>query len=159
MSDVHKKGLDAELVREDLECCCLKDTFCQRCGGAACGVGWGGRGWGTACTIGFAKQCINNYIEKPQKEVPGGADNVPVVDFKAFDEVELGKAIVHILKECKDCKENHTEDCIINVIRNCYEVALFGDVHPYEGSAFQYLMYLKSQFPEKSALIAELYMS
>lgn len=146
MSDVHKKGLDAELVREDLECCCLKDTFCQQCNGAA-------------CTIGFAKQCINNYIEKPQKEVPGGADNVPVVDFKAFDEVELGKAIVHILKECKDCKENHTEDCIINVIRNCYEVALFGDVHPYEGSAFQYLMYLQSQFPEKSALIAELYMS
>ncbi len=144
MAEVHKKGLDAELVREDLENCCLKDTVCDRCKGAE-------------CTIGFAKQCINNYLVKPQKEVPGGTDNIPVADFKVFDETELEKAIAHILKECKDCKEDHTEDCIINVIRNCYEVGLFGDVHPYEGSALQYLMYLKSRFPEKSALIAELY--
>ncbi len=38
------------------------------------------------------------------------------------------------------CKEDHVEDCIINVIRNCYEVGLFGDVQTYEGSTLQYLM-------------------
>ena len=69
------------------------------------------------------------------------------------------KKILKILKECKDCKQDHTENCIINVIRNCYEVGLFGDIHPFEGSVFQYLMYLNSQFPEKSAQIAQLYKS
>ena len=83
--------------------------------------------------------------------------NVPTTDFKVFDEVELETAIAHILKECKDCKEDHTEECIINVVRNCYEVGLLGDVQPYEGSALQYLMYLQSNYPEKSLHIAELY--
>lgn len=146
MADMHKKGLDAELVREDLENCCLGDTMCEQCAGEA-------------CTIGFAKRCINDYMKEPKKEVPGGTDNIPVTDFKVFDETELETAIAHVLKECKDCKEDHTEDCIINVIRNCYEVGLFGNVHSYEGSALQYLMYLKSEFPEKSSLIADIYMS
>ena len=55
----------------------------------------------------------------------------------------------------KDCKEDHVENCIINVIRNCYEVGLFGDVRPYEGSTLQYVMRLKEEFPERSEKIAE----
>lgn len=141
-----KKGLNAELVREDLERCCLENTICEQCAEEA-------------CTIGFAKQCIRDYMKEPKKEVPGGTDKIPVTDFKVFDETELETAIAHILKECKDCKEDHTENCIINVIRNCYEVGLFGNVHPYDGSALQYVMYLKSEFPEKAALIADVYMN
>ncbi len=146
MAEEHKKGLNAELIRDDLENCCLNDTVCEQCKEEA-------------CTIGFAKQCIRDYMKEPKKEVPGGTDKIPITDFKVFDEIELETAIAHILKECKDCKEDHTENCIINVIRNCYEVGLFGNAHPYEGSALQYLMYLKSGFPEKSSRIADIYMS
>lgn len=146
MADMHKKGLNAELVREDLENCCLGATMCEQCAGEA-------------CTIGFAKQCISDYMKEPKKEVPEGIEHIPVMDFKVFDETELETAIAHVLKECKDCKEDHTENCIINVIRNCCEVGLFGNVHSYEGSALQYLMYLKSEFPEKAALIADIYMN
>ncbi len=146
MAEEHKKGLNAELIRDDLENCCLNDTVCEQCKEEA-------------CTIGFAKQCISDYMKEPKKEVPGGTDKIPITDFKVFDEIELETAIAHILKECKDCKEDHTENCIINVIRNCYEVGLFGNAHPYEGSALQYLMYLKSEFPEKSSRIADIYMS
>lgn len=45
------------------------------------------------------------------------------------------------------------------MIRNCYEVGLLGEAHPYEGSALQYLMFLKAGFPDKAAHIAELYMN
>lgn len=145
MADEHKKGLNAELVQSDLERCCIGEDACKQCSGGE-------------CTIGFAKQCIADYIRNPQKEVPDGAQRVPAADIKVFDETELETAIAHILKECKDCKEDHTENCIINVIRNCYEVALFGDVHDYEGSALQYLMYLKANFPDKSINIADTYM-
>lgn len=146
MADIHTKGLNADLIRDDLENCCLQDTVCEQCNGEA-------------CTIGFAKQCISNYIKEPKKEVPGGTDNIPITDFKVFDEIELETAIAHILKECKDCKEDHTEDCIINVIRNCYEIGLFGTTQNYEGSALQYLMYVKSQSPEKASRITDIYMS
>lgn len=144
MSEVHKKGLNAQLVWEDLQNCCISEAVCGQC-------------HGEACIIGFAKECIKEYQKKPQKEVPNGAERIPTMDYKAFDEVELEIAIAHILKECKDCKEDHVEDCIINVIRNCYEVGLFGDVQTYEGSALQYLMKVQADFPEKSIKIAEAY--
>lgn len=144
MADVHKKGLNADLVWEDLGNCCRSEALCGQC-------------QGEACTIGFAKQCIENYRKEPKKEVPDGMEHIPVSDFKVFEEEELEIAIAHILKECKDCKEDHTENCIINIIRNCYEVGLFGDLHPYEGSALQYLMYLQANFPEKAVRIADIY--
>lgn len=62
---------------------------------------------------------MKNYQKEPKKEVPGGKESIPLLDFKVFDELELKTAIAHILRECKDCKEDHTEDCIINIIRNC----------------------------------------
>ena len=146
MSDEHKKGLNTELVWNDLQNCCMSESSCEEC-------------QGTACTIGYAKECIKDYQKEPRKEVPDGIEKIPTMDFKVFEDIELETAIAHILKECKDCKEDHTENCIINVIRNCYEVGIFGDLHPYEGSALQYLMYLKNTYPEKSGKIAELYMN
>lgn len=145
MGDTHKKGLNADLVWNDLENCCRSEALCGECRGES-------------CTIGFAKQCIRDYQREPKKEVLGGAERIPTMDAKVFEEEELEKAIAHILKECKDCKEDHTENCIINVIRNCYEVGLLGDIHPYEGSALQYLMFLKANFPDKAAQIADIYM-
>ncbi len=146
MAEAHKKGLDAALVEEDLGNCCRNEAVCGQC-------------QKENCTIGYAKECIRNYQEVPKKEVNNGMERIPTTDFKMFDEAELEMAIAHILKECKDCKEDHTDNCIINVIRSCYEVGLLGDVQPYEGSALQYLMYLKENFPEKSLRIAGVYRS
>ena len=144
MADEHKKGLNADLIATDLQKCCRGEALCSTC-------------QGKSCTIGFAKHCIQNYKIEPKKEVPGGTEDIPLTDFKVFDEEELETAIAHILKECKECKEDHTEDCIINVIRNCYEVGLLGDIHPYEGTALQYLMFLKENHPDKASQIASIY--
>lgn len=146
MADIHKEGLNTELIGDDLENCCRGEELCETC-------------QGRKCTIGFAKQCVRDYIREPKKEVPGGASHIPTTDFKLFDEVYLEAGIAHILKECKDCKGDHTEDCIINVIRNCYEVSLLGDIQPYEGSTLQYLMYLKDNFSKKAEDIAGIYTS
>lgn len=146
MDETHKKGLNADLIESDLENCCRGEALCGQCRN-------------TACNIGFAKRCISDYKKAPKKEVPGGTDNIPTTDFRTFDEVELETAIAHILKECKDCKEDHSENCIINIIRNCYEVSLLGDTHVYEGSALQYLMFLREHFPDQAACIADVYAS
>lgn len=144
MGEDHKKGLNADLIENDLEHCCRSEAVCGQCRGEE-------------CIIGFAKHCISDYKKAPKKEVDGGTGRIPTTDVRLFDETELETAIAHILKECKDCKEDHVEDCIINVIRNCYEVSLLGDTHPYEGSSIQYLMYLKNNFPEKADCIANIY--
>lgn len=144
MSEEHKKGFNAELVVRDLESCCRSESLCGQC-------------QQEGCTIGYAKKCVRNFQQEPKKEVPNGTEHIPTMDIKVFDESELETAIAHILKECKNCKEDHTENCIINVIRNCYEVGLFGDVQPFEGSALQYLMYISNHFPDKSVRIANDY--
>lgn len=146
MEEEHKKGLNADLIENDLEHCCRSEAVCGQCRGKS-------------CNIGFAKKCISDYKRAPQKEVPDGTEGIPITDFRTFDEVELETAIAHILKECKDCKEDHTENCIINVIRSCYEVSLIGDTHPYEGSTIQYLMFLKEHYPDQAACIADIYKS
>lgn len=146
MSETHKKGFDADLVTADLENCCRGVEVCGQC-------------HETHCLIGYAKRCVENYKQAPKKNVPGGVRNIPTTDFKVFENVELETAIAHILKECKDCKEDHTQNCIINVIRNCYEVGLLGDIQPYEGSSLQYLMALKADFPERADHIAAIYSS
>lgn len=145
MAEAHKEGLNDKLVWDDLENCCKGETVCGQCNNEA-------------CIIGFAKQCVKEYQNAPKKEVPNGTERIPTMDFKVFGEADLEIAIAHILKECKDCKEDHVENCIINVIRNCYEVGLFGETQPYEGSTLQYVMHLKSKFPERSQEIAEEYM-
>lgn len=139
-----KKGLDAELIWSDLQNCCRSPEVCGRC-------------QEQECIIGYAKECIRGYQKEPKREVPNGTEHIPVTDYKVFDEMELEIAIAHILKECKDCREDHVEDCIINVVRNCYEVGLFNDIQPYEGSALQYLMRIKSDFPDESIQIANAY--
>ncbi len=144
MAEEHKEGLNAELVGKDLENCCLTESVCEQC-------------QGEGCIIGYAKRCIADYKSAPKKEVENGMERIPATDFKVFEEMELEKGIVHILKECKNCKEDHIESCIINVVRGCYEVGLFGDTQPYEGTTLQYLMYIKETFPDKSAQIADLY--
>ena len=144
MAQVYKKGFNAEMVWGDLENCCRSEAVCGECKHGA-------------CVVGYAKKCVDDYLEEPKKVVPDGTENVPIMDYKTFDEVELEIAIAHILKECKDCKGDHVDDCIINVIRNCYEVALFGEMQPFEGSTFQYLVRLESEFPDKVAQIASAY--
>lgn len=146
MVEAHKKGFNHKLVWTDLENCCRSEAVCGQC-------------QNEACIIGFAKQCIKEYQNEPKKEVSNGTERIPTMDCKVFEETDLELAIAHILKECKDCKEDHVENCIINIIRNCYEVGLFGDIQPYEGSTLQYVMRLKSEFPERSLEIAQEYMS
>ncbi len=145
MADEHKKGLNTERIWKDLQNCCMEQSVCSQC-------------QSEKCIIGYAKKCIKNFEKEPKKEIPGGTKQIPMTDYKAFDEMELEIAIAHILKECKDCKEDHVEDCIINVIRNCFEMGLFDKTLPYEGSALQYLVSLKSDFPEKSIQIADSYL-
>lgn len=146
MEQITKKGFNYKLVGNDLDNCCRGEALCGQC-------------QKQACIIGFAKQCIHDYQNEPKKEIPDGASRVPTADYKEYEEVELEIAIAHILKECKECREDHVDNCIINVIRNCYEVGLFGDAQPYEGSALQYVMRIKDDFPEKSVQIAEIYRS
>ncbi|EES49844.1 MULTISPECIES: hypothetical protein [Clostridium] len=119
-----------ELVNK-LAPCCLEEETCSTC-------------TKEKCLIGYGKECIKGCLKNKVTYVENGYGNIPIADTKLYDKDYVITAIADILKRCKSCQENHYDNCIINVLRNCYEISLFGEGQEYQGSAFMYLNGLKS---------------
>lgn len=132
--------LDFDVIMKDLGEACLQ---CQGCEGAS-------------CLVGYAKSCVMGCIKQEAPYVPDGVENIPM-DTKLFHEEKMIEGIVNILHQCKSCKEEHYENCIVNTLRSCYEIALFGDNISYEGSAFRYLNAVNNIHPEYAKEIIDLY--
>lgn len=94
------------------------------------------------CLIGYAKKCITDCVKDNVTYVANGVTNIPLGDIKKYDDEVLIEGIGNILHLCASCKENHFENCIVNIIRSCYEIELFGDIQTYNGSAVEYIISL-----------------
>lgn len=136
--------LNYDLVLTDLGKCCMGEQACGSC-------------TGDQCIVGYAKTCITGCFREGITYVENGKNNIPLTDFKVFNTENFEVGIAHILKQCKSCKEEHFDNCIINVIRSCYEIGLFGETQNYEGSAFRYLNQIHNSHPGTAAEIIELF--
>lgn len=134
--------LNYDLILKDLASCCLSEGVCGTCSQ-------------DECLVGFAKKCITKCFKEGITYVENGSDAIPVTDTKLFTHEQLLTSIAHILRQCKSCSYNHFDNCIVNILRNCYEVALFGEVQQYEGSAFRYLNQINTTHPDLAAEIIE----
>lgn len=134
--------LNYDLILNDLAKCCLSEEACGSCSQEE-------------CLVGFAKKCITKCFKEGITYVEGGSDAIPVADTKLFIHEQLVASIAHILRQCKSCSYNHFDNCIVNILRNCYEIALFGEVQKYEGSAFYYLNQIHNSHPDLAAEIIE----
>ncbi|MBR6770357.1 MAG: hypothetical protein IKM28_03825 [Lachnospiraceae bacterium] len=136
-SEVHYNKLITDLSK-----CCLTESVCTTCDKPS-------------CIIGYAQNCIINCAKNQITYVEGGDANVPTTDFKLYEVDNLEKGIAHILKMCRSCKTQHYDQCIISVVRNCYEIGLFGETFPYDGSNLRYLNYIYSKYPENAQRIID----
>lgn len=134
--------LNYDLVLTDLGKCCMGEERCGEC-------------LQSECLIGYAKKCITACFKEGITYVEEGEKNIPVTDLKLFDNENMIQGIAGILRQCKSCSENHFENCIINVIRSCYEVAVFGETQKYNGSAFRYLNQIHESHPKIASEIIE----
>jgi len=126
---VMSSEVDFNLLLSDLGECCLQLNHCGTC-------------LKEECIIGYAKECIKNCLKHDVTYIIDGCEKIPH-DTKIFEEESLIKAITNILKQCKSCKEDHYDNCLINVMRSCYEVCLLGEIQKYKGSTFTYLNDIK----------------
>ena len=136
--------LNYDLVLTDLGRCCMGEDVCGSC-------------TETQCIVGYAKSCITKCFKEGITYIEDGMEHIPFTDFKVFNVENFESGIAHILRQCRSCKENHFENCIINIIRSCYEIGLFGETQNYEGSAFRYLNQIHNSHPETAAAIIELF--
>lgn len=110
--------------------CCLSEEVCGGCEREK-------------CIVGYAKECIKNCMINKVTFVIDGSKNIPNTDFKVYEKESFVEGIVETLKTCKNCNEEHFDNCIINILRSSYEIVLIGEELKYEGSTFLYLNKLR----------------
>lgn len=124
--------------------CCLSEEACGTCSNES-------------CLIGYGEESIRGCMINKRTYVQGGFENLPLSDTKIYDTDELITGIVEILKTCKSCSEEHYEDCIVNVLRGCYEVSLLGEEQNYPGSTFIYFNNIKKVNPKMAERLFDAY--
>lgn len=111
--------------------CCLTESICGTCKEGE-------------CLIGYGKKCVVNCLKEGVTYIIDGQANIPYIDGKVYDISDLIDATADVLKQCKNCDKNHFDNCLINVLRNCYEILLLGEMQEYKGSNLLYLDDIKS---------------
>lgn len=110
------------------------------------------------CLVGYARECIGEAKKQDTDTLKGAFNKIPTLDTKGgYDKNLAMDAIAHTLQQCKSCKDFHKLDCLVNVIRNCYEVIVFGEEKEYPGSTFMYLNKISQDNPEIANYISEIY--
>lgn len=110
------------------------------------------------CLVGYARAAIGEAKKKDTDTIIGWHRDIPNYDINGgYDKHDAMEAIAHTLQQCKSCKDIHTKDCLVNIIRCCYDIIAFGDEQPYIGSTFSYLAMLQEKDEEAAAFISEIY--
>lgn len=111
------------------------------------------------CLIGYARNCTADCRIKKRTGIPSGFENIPASDIRGgYDEYEVLHAIAHLLAQCKNCKEDHYDNCLINVVRSCLEVIEFGEEQKYSGNVIEYLMNISTADINKARIVKDEYM-
>ena len=110
------------------------------------------------CNIGFADYVVKNIKKNSAYSIADGESLIPKNDFKYYDKKIIAGGIANICRLCKDCNENHNENCVVALTRRTLEYTQLKDKITYPGNVLIYLMNLAKQKPELAELIKEEYM-
>lgn len=142
---IEYKDLDMQEILNDLNELCRSEKTCGTCAVKA-------------CVVGYARDCAERCRQNGVTYVENGIENMPANDTRdEFDEYDAFQAIAHLLVQCQSCKDNHYDNCIINVLRNCMELIAFGNTMKYDGTPLQYLMKLAGEKPGRESIITKEY--
>lgn len=105
------------------------------------------------CNVGFAYNTINYANEKSVIRIEDGENLIPTQDMKYYKDELIAKSIAEVCKLCKDCRENHSEQCIVSLCRRSLENTVLKENTPYPGNVLMYLMRVSIQNPTFAELI------
>ncbi|MBC9785607.1 hypothetical protein H1S01_14025 [Heliobacterium chlorum] len=124
---IAENEINLQEIHEKLNNLCLDGEVCSNCEK-------------NKCLIFFAKKVASYVLTKKVTTIRQGMAMIPNHDLKTYSEDDMIETLAMVLQQCKDCRDNHDDDCTINLIRTCMEYALFGDKLPYQGSVTLYLL-------------------
>lgn len=110
------------------------------------------------CNIGFVNYVAKNIKNNSTYSITDGESLIPKSDVKYYEEKVIAHGIANVCRLCKNCNENHSENCVISLIRRSLEYTQLRDRIVYPGNVIMYLMNVSKQKPELAELIKEEYM-
>lgn len=111
----------------------------------------------STCLVGFSKRTLRFAAKKGLLDIPGAATLIPNNDFKPYYKENVVPVLAETCRQCKDCRENHSPDCVIALIRSAMEHAAMLENISYPGSVFMYLAKIREQNPELASIVATAY--
>ena len=97
------------------------------------------------CNIGFAKNAVEAAKENGLKIIGDGIKLIPKNDIKLYNKDLIAKSIASVCRLCKECKQDHDENCIISLSRKSLESTYFKDDVIYPGNILMYLVNVAKQ--------------
>jgi hypothetical protein len=93
----------------------------------------------SGCLVEYAKACADRCTENGVTYMDQGMEGMPQANScDEYNELEILLVVSHLLVQCRSCKKECYENCIINVLRNCVEQIKLGKSIPYSGVAGYY---------------------
>lgn len=108
----------------------------------------------STCIVGYGKKALRFSMKKGILDIPLARKMIPNEDFKAYYPEMVAPGLAETCRQCRQCQDNHSQDCVIALARTCLEYTVLSDEIQYPGSVFQYLVRVRKQDPELSELIA-----
>lgn len=109
------------------------------------------------CNIGFSKFLLNYAKDNSAAVLEDGARLIPRDDFKYYSEELIADSIGEVCKLCKECRENHSEQCIISLCRRSLESTLLSEHIEYPGNILMYMVEVSKQNEGLANLIKTAY--
>lgn len=108
----------------------------------------------SSCLVGFSKKVLNFASQKGMLDIPGAAGLIPASDFKPYYPETVAPVLAETCRQCKECRDNHSPDCVVALVRTAIEHTVLPEAIPYPGSVFMYLAAIKAQDGNLAALLA-----
>jgi len=138
------RDVNLDRIQAAVNRCCKTEAECKKCEKVS-------------CLIGYCQIALDYSRQKNSFHIPRGNQHIPGHDFRAYYQPDLILALVEVLLQCQGCRDNHEEECVINVTRSALELALLGESLNYEGSALLYLIQVSRLNPDLGKELLQLY--
>jgi len=112
-------------LKEAVEGVCLGEAYCGQC-------------QGSDCTVGYAREMLTNGLASNERLVAHGYPNGSKGS-KKFNRDKLWNVLGIICRSCLNCGPAHDNACILNRIRELFEMEYYGQNVAFNGNMDAYL--------------------
>ena len=138
-----RHNINVDDIKKAVENCCRACTTCQ----------------GKNCQVGFAKIMSCYAGLKQRLSIPQGINMVPSGDNKVYNIDRVANALAVINYECRNCMDNHEDNCVVNIARSAMEVTLFGEHVEFCGNSQEYMQKLSQLNAGYGAKVTQSYLA